>query len=107
MSLPGTEDLSPRAQGWAAIPNWLVRDPRVDITTKVVYLVLSSYVNRDGTCYPSQEHIASLVDCSVRTVQRAIRDLRESGLVEVVTRANSHGRANVYYLSAHPFPRGG
>jgi biotin operon repressor len=107
VSLPSNSEPVTRVQGWAAVPNWLVRDPDIDPTVKAVYMVLSSYVDRDGTCYPSQEHISELLGTSKRTVQRAIRELRSRGLLEVTTVATAHGRRNTYLLSVHPFRVGG
>lgn len=94
-------------QGWAAIPNWLLRDPTVGRDTKFVYLLLSSRIGRDGICWPSQRLLAKEAGLSERQVRRIIADLKDKHLIEVTVKATSHGRANHYHLLVHPFPQGG
>ena len=94
-------------QGWAAIPVWLQRDPDVDIYVKTVYLALSSRVDRDGVCFPSQARIAAEASCSERQVRRALTELKRLGLIESRTVPTEHGRRNVYRLLSDRFGRQG
>jgi hypothetical protein len=89
--------------GWAAVPNWVVRDPDIDRTTKMVYLVLSSHAGARKVCWPSQTTIAETIGVSTRTVKRALSDLRTMGLLTVKVRRTPHGRRNDYHLHIHPF----
>lgn len=92
--------MSEEVQGWAAVPNWVVRDPEIDPLVKLLYLVLSSRAGRKGVCWPSQERLAQETGRSVRTVQRYLDQMRESGLLEVVTEVTPVGRRNRYRLLA-------
>jgi DNA-binding MarR family transcriptional regulator len=103
VSLPSNSEPVTRVQGWAAVPNWLIRDPSIDVTTKVVYLVLSSRVDRDSVCWPSQVTLAGEAGVSVPTVKRHLARLRGLGLVQVEVKVTATGRHNVYRLMAHPF----
>jgi hypothetical protein len=102
VSVP-SDPASVTQQGWAAVPNWLVRDPSISRNVKLVYLVLSSRVDRDGVCYPSQGLISTETGLSVATVKRAIAEMRRRGLLTVALRTTARGRHNVYHLHAHPF----
>ena len=68
-------------------------------TTKLVYIFLvCRFNNRTAQCNPSQIYIADALKISVRTVQRAIRDLRRAKILNY-TLGNSYIGSNRYYLS--------
>ena len=48
---------------------------------KIVYFALSTFTDRQNTCFPSHENIAKRAAYSVSTVKRALMRLREMGLV--------------------------
>lgn len=50
-------------------------------THKAVLLVVANYADEDGRCWPSHATIAKQSECSVSTVQRALRDLEKAGLL--------------------------
>ena len=70
-----------------------------------VYSYLSFRAGKDGQCKPSKKEIASDCGISVPTVTRAIRQLRNSGLISVKpqTRVDVYGNngtsVNLYVLS--------
>jgi len=57
---------------------------------------------RDGTVKASQRNLASRSGASERSVVRAMRRLRDTGLVEVVKASKSKGEASIYHLEARP-----
>ena len=65
-------------------------------TYKVVYMAISSlcYDDKDE-CFPSNSTIAYLVNKSVRTVQRAVKFLKENNLLKVTSRI---GTTNVFTI---------
>lgn len=78
-----------------------------------VYAFLSWCADRSGACYPAVPEIARRCHISVTTVRKALRELREAGLVHSQTQhkpTKSGGRrqtANAYFLTAqipHPPP---
>ncbi len=95
--------MSKRRSGWAAIPRWVLDDPSVSMQAKMTYLILSSHVGDDATCWPSQSSIAERLGCDVRSVQRHIRALVDHGLIVVTIRSTRRGRSNVYKVLSHPF----
>lgn len=60
-----------------------------------VYTVLVIFANnKNGKCYPSRKVIADRVNLSTRTVSRVISQLKDKGLIEVVSGIN--GKTNEY-----------
>lgn len=92
--------------GFAAIPVWLLRDESVSDRAKSLFLNLSTYVNRDGLAWPSQQTLSEIMRCSVPTVQRAQYELQELGLIEVESVTTPKGKRNYYRLGIDRFGRG-
>lgn len=65
----------------------------------MVYVFLvSSYNNKSGQCDPSQKTIARKLSLSTRTVQRAIRELREKEILNYFV-GNPVRGSNKYFLA--------
>jgi predicted transcriptional regulator len=59
--------------------------------------VLSDHANsKSGLCWPSMNRLASILGCSVRTVQRHLHVLKDKGLLEFVERRRHKGRYSSY-----------
>lgn len=65
---------------------------------KTVYMYLKDRCNRDGQCYPSIGTIARELQLSRRTVERAIADLVQAGLLVKEQRWRENGgRSSLLY----------
>lgn len=54
-----------------------------------LYSLLQSMAYRDKiTCYPSQKYMAVALRCSVRTIQRALTELKDAGLISIRRRGS-------------------
>lgn len=93
--------MSDRPEGFAIVPNWLVRDGSIPVRVKAVFMVLSSHTGRDGTWWMGHQQIAREAGLSVSSVQRSLADLRDMGLVTWDARVTERGdRAeNAYRLA--------
>lgn len=68
-----------------------------------VYAALAKYADANGMCWPKVETICEAVGWSKPTVIKALKRLREVGLVESETRwAKGSVTANAYRLPLHP-----
>ena len=56
-----------------------------------VYLCLLSHCSRDGQCYPSLRTVSFKTKLSLKTVQRAMEDLRREGFLEMEHRFRANG----------------
>lgn len=68
-------------EGFAAIPNWLVRDESVSGNAKLVYMCLMARTSRTATAWPSHARIARESGMSVSTVKVALAELKKLGVV--------------------------
>lgn len=62
-----------------------------------LYIILKSYCFSGKTsCFPSQETLSKRLNKSVRTVQRALKELSSAGLIKIKRRGST---SNVYELT--------
>lgn len=83
--------MSIKAMTWA----WSLEE--LPLKESMVLLALADQANDEGLCWPSQETLAKKSRGSVRSVKRAIKFLRDAGLVETIIRATPAGRKSNYY----------
>lgn len=67
---------------------------------KTVYVYLRDRSDREGACWPGVKTVARELKLSTRTVQRAIRDLEQAGLVTRQERFRENGShtSNLYII---------
>ncbi|AXA95428.1 helix-turn-helix domain-containing protein [Microbacterium sp. PM5] len=82
-----------RAEGFAAVPNWMIRDRSVPRNAILVYASLSSRAGM-GAIFPSQATIAEEAGLSERTVRTMLGKLEQIGVIERRSRRGSEGRSN-------------
>lgn len=96
---PGDDEDVPK--GFAQMPRWLQRDPDVSAAAKLVYLALSSRAGQAGESVPAHKRLAAEASCSIPSVKRALKELRDLGVVEWTKRArpDSGQTSNEYRIS--------
>ena len=82
-----------RAEGFAAVPNWMIRDRSIPRSAVLVYASLSSRSGM-GAIFPSQATIAEESGVSERTVRTMLGKLEEAGVIER-HRRNTKGKKRV------------
>jgi hypothetical protein len=82
-----------RAEGFAAVPNWMIREKQVPRNAILVYASLSSRAGM-GSIFPSQATIAQESGLSERTVRTMLGALEEIGVIERRARRAGEGRGN-------------
>lgn len=94
-------------QQFVKAPNGLVFDTRLRSQVLRVYLALRSYRNERtlSKVFPSRSTIANRLNCSVDTVDRAIKILEKLGYIEHVR--GGSGRANSYHFLDPPTLKNG
>lgn len=76
-----------------------IRDSDLDSTAKHVALTLDIYMNARGIAWPSRAALAEGTGLSVRTIERALARVSQSGYLVVV---RGHGRKTNRYASRLP-----
>lgn len=57
----------------------------------IVYIYLCDRANVEGQCWPSMRRIAEDLNVSLRTVNRAVKELRDAGFIETHHRIKRDG----------------
>lgn len=78
----------------------IYKDQELGHRAKAVYIYLLDHANKEGTCWPGINTIASGVSLSRSTVKRALDDLARDGLVEKSSRWRENGSltSNIYQV---------
>ena len=93
---------------WTAIDNMVVREiGSIGVVAFAVYAILRMHANDAGQCCPSIQTIASIVKRSARTVQHAIGQLQDAGLVEKRAAWKGNSISANPRNQLHPFHRWG
>ena len=83
-----------RAEGFAAVPNWMIREKRVPRNAVLVYASLASRSGLGGI-HPSQATIATESGLSERTVRNMLGELEKLGVIQRIRRTTgTRGRGN-------------
>ena len=83
-----------KAEGFAAVPNWMIREKRVPRNAVLVYASLASRSGLGGI-HPSQATIAQESGLSERTVRSMLAELEKLGVIERLRRTTgTRGRGN-------------
>lgn len=83
---------------------WMTRvwdDSPYDGTRLLIHLALADMAHDDGRFFASQAHLADKARCSTEHVRKTIRDMEARGLVAILEKGSSRGRATVYQLCAN------
>jgi hypothetical protein len=79
---------------------WAAKRPCKNSLNKLVLLMLANYADENHYTWPSYAHLASLCECTERSVMRAVKSLQEDGALRIVPRYNSVGKqtSNLFVL---------
>lgn len=87
---------------WAVLPAGVRHDRRLTQTAKLLYAEISSLAQEDGYCWAGDEYFASLFGCSVSTITRALRSLRDGGYIWSENKTNARGTERHIYCGLNP-----
>ena len=75
-------------------------DQELSHRAKTVYIYLKDHSNKEGTCWPGINTIATGLKLSRSTVKRALEDLVKAGLLEKSSRWRENGSltSNLYRI---------
>lgn len=74
----------PDQRKFAVVPLAALKDYRLSNQAKVVFAVVSSYANRAGITYVSQQHVADDLQIDQSQVSKAMVNLKKYGYVEIL-----------------------
>lgn len=71
--------------------SWALRQTAGSPGTKTLLIALANYADAKGRAWPSQRHLAKILECSVRTIRTQLDRLEDSGFVERESRWRQDG----------------
>ncbi|QDP60659.1 MAG: hypothetical protein Unbinned1469contig1000_38 [Prokaryotic dsDNA virus sp.] len=82
------------------VARWVIESDISD-KSKVIYSVLCGFADSEGKCYPSRSTIAKRAGCSIKSVDRAIKDLETIKAIKVFREKKPDGsnKVNQYFLN--------
>lgn len=92
-----TDESPAPAEGFAAIPNWVVRDPDIPAQAKIILLVIASHSGKGGATRLRKETIVEETGLSRATVTRYLGWLEEHDLLVREANFNGLGRGSNTY----------
>lgn len=100
------DDEAKSPEGFAQMPRWLQRSKDVSPWAKLVYLALSSRMDKHGQAHPSHRLLAEECSCSIPTVKRALDELRQLGVITWAARRldNESQTSNLYTVGVAAAP---
>jgi biotin operon repressor len=81
---------------YARVPRPVIKAKGLSFRAKCVYMLLLDYARDNDACFPSQEQLAEDLDTSVDTIQRALQELKDYGLID--WKRKGYNQPNVYYI---------
>lgn len=81
---------------YARMPRPVIKAKGLSFRAKCVYLLLLDYARDKDYCFPSHEQLAEDLDTSIDTIQRALQELKDYGLID--WKRMGYNRPNVYYI---------
>ena len=60
----------------------VVTDPELSIQAKGVYAIISTFANKNRSCFPSINTIADLANTHPRTISRKLKELSSKGYIK-------------------------
>lgn len=83
-------------EGFAQIPNGILRNPDLTIGAKVTYGVLLSYAWQKDSCFPGHDAMARDMGAGKRSVIMYLQQLQDAGLIRIQRRGQ--GKTNIYTI---------
>ncbi len=87
-------------RGFTIIPNCVLKSRELSRDAKLLYGVLLSYAWQKGSCFPGYDTLMEDLQCGRPQLAKYIKELRESGLIEVQRRGQ--GKTSIYTIKDLP-----
>jgi len=83
-------------QGFAQVPNAVLRDPTLSGNEKTLYALLLSYAWQDNECFPGQDLLASHMRLTRRSISQLLGSLKKKKLIG--WKRQGLGKVNIYHI---------
>lgn len=91
---------------WAVLPANIRYHRELSQTAKLLYAEISALAQADGYCWATDAYLAETLACSVATVTRSLRKLRELGFIRCEKTTNAKGAERHIFCGMFAAKRG-
>jgi hypothetical protein len=97
-------ELSPIGVPFTKVPTAVVRGQALGLSSwaKLLYVVLCSYADPAGACYPGYATLRADIGCGLNQLTRAMRELEAAGLVTRRRRGQGHSTRYALHAPGRP-----
>jgi Helix-turn-helix domain len=82
--------------GFTQVPNFILKDAKLNLGAKVTYSVFLHYAWHNDSCFPGQDRLATDMGITQGRVSQFIKELQAAGLIEITRRGL--GKTNLYKI---------
>jgi len=94
-----TENQEPPHGNWmAVIPATILFDNKLNDRDKIIYAIISNLTHERGYCWATNKYLAQKLDCTVITVQRALKKLSDRNYLDIEVLRNESGTSRIIRL---------
>jgi biotin operon repressor len=90
--------------GFTQVPNFILKDAKLSLGSKVTYSMFLSYAWHNDSCFPGQDRLAEDMGMSRSRVTEFVGELERAGLVSIERRGQ--GKTNLYTIHFQVKPAG-
>jgi len=88
----------PYGNWMAVIPATILFDHELNDRDKIIYAIISNLTHDRGYCWASNKYLAEKLDCSVITIQRALKKLSYRNYLDIEVLRNESGTTRIIRL---------
>lgn len=88
----------PYGNWMAVIPATILFDHELSDRDKIIYAIISNLTHDRGYCWASNKYLAQKLDCSIITIQRALKKLSDRNYLDIEVLRNESGTTRIIRL---------
>ena len=88
----------PHGNWMAVIPATILFDNKLNDRDKIIYAIVSNLTHERGYCWATNKYLAQKLDCTIITVQRALKKLSDRNYLDIEVLRNENGTSRIIRL---------
>ena len=88
----------PHGNWMAVIPATILFDNKLYDRDKIIYAIVSNLTHERGYCWATNKYLAEKLDCTIITVQRALKKLSDRNYLDIEVLRNDNGTSRIIRL---------
>jgi DNA-binding MarR family transcriptional regulator len=98
MNIDTENQEQPHGNWMAVIPATILFDNKLNDRDKIIYAIVSNLTHERGYCWATNKYLAEKLDCTIITVQRALKKLSDRNYLDIEVLRNDNGTSRIIRL---------